>query len=99
MRFNTFMHHHFTDDLSFKKVASQSPTYIGLNYDASNAIDRNTSTCMRTNTIGPNSPDKHTWWKVDLGGVYSIYSIHILFKNYDGYGMYAFICTSPETKI
>uniref|UniRef100_A0A8W8NPB9 EGF-like domain-containing protein n=1 Tax=Magallana gigas TaxID=29159 RepID=A0A8W8NPB9_MAGGI len=26
------------------------------------------------------------WWKVDLGGVYNIYSINILFKNYDGSG-------------
>lgn len=31
------------------------------------------------------------WWKVDLGGVYNIYSINILFKKYDGYGMYLYI--------
>lgn len=43
---------------------------------------------MRTNNIGLTSPDKTVWWKVDLGGVYSIYSINLLFKSYDGYGMY-----------
>ena len=43
---------------------------------------------MRTGPIGPNSPYKTAWWKVDLGGVYNIYSVNILFKNYDGYGMY-----------
>lgn len=43
---------------------------------------------MRTTDIGPTSVDKTVWWKVDFGGVYNIYSINILFKNYDGYGMY-----------
>uniref|UniRef100_A0A8W8P1M3 Uncharacterized protein n=1 Tax=Magallana gigas TaxID=29159 RepID=A0A8W8P1M3_MAGGI len=38
---------------------------------------------MRTLEIGSNSPYKTVWWKVDLGGVYSIYSINVLFKNYD----------------
>lgn len=82
------MHLLFTDDLSFKAVASQKPTVIGQDYVASKAIDRNTATCMRTDSIGENSPYKSMWWKVDLGAVYSIYSIHILFKNYYGYGMY-----------
>lgn len=79
------------DDLSFNATASQSPAVRDPNhvYMASNALDRNTATCMRTETIGPNSPDKTTWWKVDLGGVYSIFSINILFKNYDNNGMYA----------
>lgn len=78
------------DDLSFNATASQSPVVPDPNhvYMASNALDRNTATCMRTETIGPNSPDKTTWWKVDLGGVYSIFSINILFKNYDNNGMY-----------
>lgn len=43
---------------------------------------------MRTYEIGRNSPDKTTWWKLDLGRVYNIYSIDILFKNYDGFGMF-----------
>lgn len=59
-------------------------------YEASNAVDGNTATCMRTIVIGTglSTPDKTVWWKVDLGGVYNIYRINILFKNYDGYGMY-----------
>lgn len=57
-------------------------------YVASNAVDRNTATCMRTKGIGRNSDDKTVWWKVDLGAVYNIYSISILFKHYDGYGVY-----------
>nr|XP_034338137.1 uncharacterized protein LOC117692884 [Crassostrea gigas] len=42
---------------------------------------------MRTIVIGTglSTPDKTVWWKVDLGGVYNIYRINILFKNYDGY--------------
>lgn len=40
---------------------------------------------MRTRPIGRNSPDKTVWWKGDLGGVYNIYNINILFNNYDGY--------------
>ena len=76
------------DDLSYNKDASQSPTFLGTGYGAEYAVDRNTATCMRTDIIGPNSPYKTVWWKVDLGGVYNIYSVNILFKNYDGHGMY-----------
>lgn len=76
------------DDLSYNKTATQSPTYPGDRFYASYAVDRNTSTCMRTEDIGHPSPYKTVWWKVDLGGVYSIYSINLLFKSYDGYGMY-----------
>lgn len=57
-------------------------------YDANNAVDRNTTTCTRTAEIGIYNPHNTVWWKVDLGRVYSIYSINILFKNYDGYGMW-----------
>nr|XP_022312538.1 multiple epidermal growth factor-like domains protein 10 isoform X2 [Crassostrea virginica] len=73
------------DDLSHNKDASQSHTVKGTGFGAENAVDGNTATCMRTEPIGPNSPDKTVWWKVDLGGVYNIYSVNILFKNYDGY--------------
>nr|XP_022305532.1 receptor-type tyrosine-protein phosphatase epsilon-like [Crassostrea virginica] len=73
------------DDLSYNKVASQSPTYPGPGYIAGNAVDGNAATCMRTEAIGLNSPDKTVWWRVDLGGVYNIYSVNIQFKNYDGY--------------
>lgn len=44
--------------------------------------------CMRIDDIGYNFLYKIMWWKVDIGGVYSIYSIDILFKNYDCFGMY-----------
>lgn len=73
------------DDLSFQKVASQSDTWFQPYFNASYALDRNTTTCSRTYDIGFNSPRNTVWWKVDLGGVYSIYSINILFKNYDYY--------------
>lgn len=78
-----------TDDLSFKAVASQSTTYPGPShlYEAQNALDRNTATCMRTDQIGSNPLQNTMWWKVDLGGMYSIYSISILFKNYENYGI------------
>lgn len=56
-------------------------------FKASLAVDGNKSTCMRTLEIGLNSQFKRVWWKVDLGGVYNIYSVGILFRNYDGQGM------------
>ena len=77
----------FKDDLSYNKDASQSHTASGIGYGAEKAVDGNTATCTRTHEIGPNSPFKTVWWKVDLGGVYNIYSVNILFKNYNGYGM------------
>lgn len=79
----------FSDDLSFDKLADQSHTYPFLSslYSAKNAIDRNTMTCSRAETIGPFSFFKTVWWKVDLGRLYNIYSIDIIFKNYESYGM------------
>ena len=83
-----------TDDLSKNKVCTQSNTHPGSTdaYRASNAVDRDITTCMRTEVIGSGSSYvyKTTWWKVDLGGVYNIYSINILFKNYDDYGIFFF---------
>ena len=78
-----------TDDLSKNKVATQSTTAVSSADDfiPRNALDRDIKTCMRTEPIGVNSPEKTVWWRVDLGGVYNIYSINILFKNYHGYGM------------
>lgn len=81
----------FTDDLSYKKVATQSHTSLGPFYVATNAVDRNTTTYMKTLDIGRHSEKKKVWWKVDLGAVYSIYSVNIQFKNYDGYGMLCFL--------
>ena len=78
----------YSDDLSQQKSATQSATATGVYdlYKASNAVDRDITTCIRTNPIGVASHDKTVWWKVDLGGVYNIYSVNILFKNYDGEG-------------
>lgn len=73
------------DDLSYNKSATQSHSHIGAIYEAGNAVDRNTLTCMRTSDIGTTSVNKTVWWKVDLGGMYSIYSINVLFKNYEGW--------------
>lgn len=44
------------------------------------AVDRNISTCMRTEAIGKTSQQHTTWWNVDLGGTQSIYNINIQFK-------------------
>ena len=79
--------------MSRDKLATQSTTFppaiIDANkYVSGNAVDRDITTCMRTKEIGIGSPYETVWWKVDLGRVYSIYSVNILFKNYPGYGMY-----------
>lgn len=79
----------FSDDLSFNKLAEQLHTSSGPYglYTAGNAVDRNTMTCMRAQAIGHNSVFKTVWWKVDLGRLYNIYSIDIIFKSYETYGM------------
>lgn len=73
----------FKDDISLYKSAAQLHTAVGNQYAASNAVDGNTATCMRTRDIGRSSSDKTVWWKVDFGGIFSIYSINILFKEYE----------------
>ena len=75
-----------------QSTTATPPTNDPNRYVAGNAVDRDITTCMRTETIGSNSPDKTVWWKVDLGGVYNIYSVNILFKNYNGYGISISIC-------
>lgn len=77
------------DDLSYGKEATHWRIYNSWSdgYLASNAIDRNTSTCTRTYEIGKGGFLKTTWWKVDLGKVKSIYSVQIDFKKYEGYEM------------
>lgn len=82
---------HIQDDISYKKVATQSHTTLGMDTEASNAVDGNTETCMKTLPIGISALEKTVWWKVDLGRVYSIQSINLLFKNYNGYGAFLFI--------
>lgn len=77
------------DDLSYGKKAIQTDRFKGYPvpvFSAQNALDRNVTTCTRTAIIGNTSPDKNVSWQVDLGGVYNIYSIAILFKEYEGHG-------------
>ena len=76
-------------------MATQSTTYPPPQNDADknvagNAVDRDITTCMRAAVIGSSSSYVYNtvWWRVDLGGVYSIYSVKILFKNYGGYGIF-----------
>lgn len=88
MHFHVFL---LKDDISRFKSATQSHTAAGSTdqYAASNAVDGQTTTCMRTEVIGKNSLAKTVWWKVDFGGVFNIYSINIQFKKYDkSYGVY-----------
>lgn len=42
----------------YNKVATQLHTYASTYYDASNVLNGNAATCMRTVPIGPNNPDK-----------------------------------------
>lgn len=78
----------FTDNLCLKKVASRAHSYADFTYyNASNAVDGNTETCIRTDPIGLTDPEETVWWKVDRGREYSIYSINILFKSYKNYGL------------
>ena len=72
--------------MSYGKLATQSTTSTGGMYNASNAVDGNDTTCMRTEPMGPNSTYRSVWWKVDLGGEYNIQEVTILFKNYDDNG-------------
>lgn len=63
-----------------------------MDYVAKNAVDGEIATCTRANAIGTGIGYlyKAVWWKVDLKGVYSIYSISIFFKTYNGYGRILF---------
>lgn len=61
---------------------------MGIYYDVSNVVDGNIVMCMRIKLIGLNNFDKIVWWKVDFCGFRNIYSISVLFKNYNDYGDY-----------
>lgn len=75
-------------DISRNKYATQSHTAVGTAYSARDAVDRDVTTCMRTDDIGLNSSNKEVWWKVDLGKRYSIHRVSIMFKNYEGKGFF-----------
>ncbi|XP_061170708.1 receptor-type tyrosine-protein phosphatase epsilon-like [Saccostrea echinata] len=74
-------------DLSREKATSQTLTWpcphreCKDQYISKNAVDRDKDTCTRQSVIGGRSEDKTGRWKVDLGAIYSIYSINILFKD------------------
>ncbi|XP_062600593.1 uncharacterized protein LOC134262231 [Saccostrea cucullata] len=75
-----------TDDLSYGKRSEQSSSFACKPVSAclaSNAVDRDISTCMRTEYIGLHSTYKTVWWYVNLGDVYSVYSIRVLFRTYE----------------
>ncbi|XP_065921324.1 receptor-type tyrosine-protein phosphatase epsilon isoform X2 [Magallana gigas] len=73
------------DDLSVNKATAQYKTQIKCSFcDATKAVDRNISTCTRTD-FGQTAPDKYTWWYVDLGDVHSVYNIRIQFRDYAGH--------------
>ena len=69
--------------------ASQSTTYPGIMYDARYAVDKDVTTCARTEVIGTTSADKSVWWRMDLGEMSIVQRVDISFKNYDGFGKYA----------
>lgn len=78
-----------TDDLSANKVAQQYKTAnTCLTCTAHKAVDRNIGTCAQMGVIGQTSPEKRTWWYVDLGGVYNVYNIRIRFKDYEALSKY-----------
>lgn len=61
MLISRFFYFYQKDDLSHHKSATQTPIYSGESvplYEAKNALDRNPTTCIRTENIGPNSPYK-----------------------------------------
>ena len=78
-----------SDDISYQHYAAQYPLFGGHAefYKATNALDRNISTCTRNEGIGLNSQHKSVMWRVDFGRMYNIYSVNILFKHYEGYGI------------
>lgn len=80
----------FTENLSADKSTAQYRNIDTCNTcDAGRAVDGDMNTCMRTEDIGRTSVyDKITWWYVDLGDVYNVYNIRILFRDYPGESKY-----------
>lgn len=83
----TFILTYGFDNLSANKPTDQyRQTYTCRSCGAGKAVDGNMSTCMRTDDIGITTAfDSKTWWYVDLGGIYNVYNIRILFRDYPGY--------------
>ena len=77
----------FYIEVTFNDInVSQSTTYPGLVYDAQYAVDKDVTTCARTEVIGTTSADTSVWWRMDLGVMSIVQRVNIMFKNYDGYG-------------
>ena len=64
-----------TTNIAIGKTASQSSTYG--TYNASFAIDGNTSGYIANGSITHTNNDYQAWWQVDLNAVYNITSINI----------------------
>ncbi|XP_061170695.1 uncharacterized protein LOC133180136 [Saccostrea echinata] len=81
-------------DLSAGKNAFQGPAYVSVwpqFHAAVNAVDRNNNSCTTTRKIGSATPYRESWWMVDLGDIYSVFRIRILFKDYGedfGFSLY-----------
>lgn len=57
--------------------------------DVGRVVDGDISMCMWIEDIGIwLNNDKKIWWYVDLGGVYNVYNIRILFMDYCGESKY-----------
>ncbi|XP_062596812.1 uncharacterized protein LOC134258299 [Saccostrea cucullata] len=77
------------DNLSRRKYTNQHRHWTCVpsscqQYASHNAIDENTNTCTRTDTIMAYA-GSYTWWYVDFGEVKSISYIRIKFKSYSGH--------------
>lgn len=79
-----------TDDLSANKLAKQYKTASTcISCVGTKAVDLDNSSCARMDDIGTTSPDKSTWWYVDLGDIYSLYNIRIQFEDYEDFSKYS----------
>ena len=77
----------FTLVVTFKKgSASQSTTYPGIMYDANYAVDKDVTTCARTDVIGQTSSVESGWWRKDIGVMSIVQCVDIMIKIYGGFG-------------
>ncbi|XP_013415647.1 receptor-type tyrosine-protein phosphatase kappa [Lingula anatina] len=67
-------------NIAFGKTASQSSfiRHKGVNWIAKYAIDGNTDTDFDGGSCSHTNVEHNPWWKVDLGGTFSIYSVTLV---------------------